>query len=336
MAIINLNLTGLHDLTDYFDQVELLPANTRQYLLEMADERFIFNEQLSIAESIHVHIKVASVDNLPHHDIVKRGGQPQNAKEGYIKYAFPGGVNFIFSSIPVSQEEKAGVASFVFPHLDHIGIDIRDEREEASEIFRQVPPIAASKQWPSKKQGGDGKKVYCCHLQVNEKYWVYPPGNVYWEFAFGKLLVSENGFGCDLRPSDPATELSEQHAKGCCETTVTHEHPLQAAEKTVVSMRYIMRNSKGEILEDLLESEPVAYLHGSGHILPALEENLAGLKAGEERTFDLGKEQGYEGVDDSFSFEVIIDDIRPATAEELNAGRVLQKHKEECGPDGCC
>jgi hypothetical protein len=32
---------------------------------------------------------------------------PQNEKEGYIKYAYsPSGLNLIFSSIPVSQEEK--------------------------------------------------------------------------------------------------------------------------------------------------------------------------------------------------------------------------------------
>ncbi len=71
------------------------------------------------------------MDELPHTYIPRKGGKPQNAKEGYIKYAFAAGYNFIFSSIPVSQEEKAGLASFKFPYLDYIGIDIRNESDEA-------------------------------------------------------------------------------------------------------------------------------------------------------------------------------------------------------------
>src|SRR5438874_477582 len=121
-----LSLHILDELTGYFDQLGLLPANAKRHLSEMSQDQFVFKEQLSLAESIHLHIKVIATDDLPNIDIVKRGGEPQNAKEGYIKYAFPHGYNFIFSSIPVSQEEKLGISSYCFPHLDHIGIDIRD------------------------------------------------------------------------------------------------------------------------------------------------------------------------------------------------------------------
>jgi FKBP-type peptidyl-prolyl cis-trans isomerase SlyD len=96
-----------------------------------------------------------------------------------------------------------------------------------------------------------------------------------------------------------------------------------------------MKNSKGEILEDIMESEPMTYLHGSGRMLHALEENLEGLKAGDEKIFLISKEHGYD-VDDSFSFEVVIEEVRPATEEELKVGQILQTYKEECGQDCNC
>ena len=233
---MKLNQKSIDHLTAYFSSVGLMPDNANQYLSELSDENFIFREQLVEAESIHLHIKVADVADLPHTDIIKKGGQPQNAKDGYIKYSFPDGINFIFSSIPVSQEEKIGIASFNFPHLDHIGIDIRNENKTAYFIFNKIPTIASSKDWPIRKQGGDGKKVYCCHVQVNEKYWVYPADSIYWEFAFGKLLVSEDVFGCDLRPADPALGLSEEDSKGCCGSTEETESKIFTKKKETLSI----------------------------------------------------------------------------------------------------
>lgn len=110
---------------------------------------------------------------------------------------------------------------------------------------------------------------------------------------------------------------------------------MQVKKNTVVSIRYRMRNSKGEVLEDTMESRPIAYLHGSGRILPALEENLIGLTIGDKRTFNLSQDDCPE-VDGCFSFKVIVDDVRPATAEERKIGHILKKYKDECGPDCSC
>ncbi len=209
------NTTQLNSLLEYFTSIHLLPVNTQKHLKEMTDTDFVFKDQLSFADCIHLHIKVPNTAFLPHEDILLQGAESQNAKEGYIKYAFPGGYNFIFSSIPVSEEERAGLASFSYPHLDHIGIDIREESEKAYEVYNAIPQIAELHHLPIKKQGGDGKKVYCCHVQVKEKFWVYPQGSTYYEFAFGKLLVSDDIFGCDLRPVNPTLEIAEE-ALGCC------------------------------------------------------------------------------------------------------------------------
>jgi hypothetical protein len=215
---MKLNLNAINILAESFDKIGYLPTNAKQYFSKMADDGFVFSKQLAVADSIHLHIKVADVDELPHTYIRRKGGEPQNAKEGYIKYAFADGYNFIFSSIPVSQEEKAGIASFQFPYLDHIGIDIRDESDKAYAIYNEIPTLAGLKEWTVVKQGGGGIKVYCCHVQVNEKYWVYPPGSIYWEFAFGNLIVSETVFGCDLRPANPALNLPHQNTQVCCGT----------------------------------------------------------------------------------------------------------------------
>jgi Ni2+-binding GTPase involved in maturation of urease and hydrogenase len=71
-----------------------------------------------------------------------------------------------------------------------------------------------------------------------------------------------------------------------------------------VAMHYILRNSKGEVLED----KHTIYRHGSPTISPLLQAQLEGLNTGDTRQITL--KTGEEGADDDFSFEVFIDSIR--------------------------
>lgn len=228
---MDVDLDQIDKLDRFFSELEIMPSNAKAYLLEMGSEEFFFQDQLAAAESIHLHIKVEDTEMLPHAEIIKKGGEPQNMKDGYIKYSFTGGLNYIFSSIPVSQEEKSGIADYSFPHLDHIGIDIRDEGEQSYKTFNKIPSLASSKGWPSKKQGGDGKNVYCCHVQVSEKYWVYPANGVYLEFAFGKLLLNNEVFGCDLRPADPILKMEESITPSCCGPLMSVKSGFQVRQK---------------------------------------------------------------------------------------------------------
>jgi len=41
---------------------------------------------------------------------------------------------------------------------------------------------------------------------------------------------------------------------------------MHIAKDMVVAIRYIMRNSKGVVLEDTMNATPVNYLHGAGGI----------------------------------------------------------------------
>jgi len=106
--------------------------------------------------------------------------------------------------------------------------------------------------------------------------------------------------------------------------------------KTVVSIRYKMSNSSGEVLEDILSGLPISYLHGRGDILPALEAALYGLKEGDKKAISISNQMGYDEVDDEFYIEVIIDQIRLATTEELENGLKPKISSNSCCLNGYC
>ncbi len=108
------------------------------------------------------------------------------------------------------------------------------------------------------------------------------------------------------------------------------------ADHRVVSIRYIMRNSKGEELENNMHDDPILYLHGTGNILPELESGLIGLQPGDRKSFSISSDD-VPGLQDEFHFEVVVDEVRKATEEELQKGRVIESFPDEaCGPDCEC
>lgn len=111
---------------------------------------------------------------------------------------------------------------------------------------------------------------------------------------------------------------------------------MEVENKRVVSIRYMMKNSKGEVLANFMDGDPVTYLHGAGSILPSLEAKLLGLKMAEETSFSIFDGQNNGEMDDEYSFKVIIDEVRMPTEEELSLGYPIQNNKENCGPDCCC
>ena len=68
---------------------------------------------------------------------------------------------------------------------------------------------------------------------------------------------------------------------------------MQIASGTVASFHYTLRGEDGAELENSRDGEPVAYLHGHGNILPALEEQLAGHAPGDTLSVTLAPEQAY-------------------------------------------
>jgi len=107
---------------------------------------------------------------------------------------------------------------------------------------------------------------------------------------------------------------------------------MQVFKNKVVSIRYIMRNSKAEILENNMSGTAVNYLHGSESILPALQQQLEGLEKGEHAMVYLPAASSK--LTDDFTFDVVVDDVREALKEELLLGYPVQQSPLHC-PDDC-
>lgn len=111
---------------------------------------------------------------------------------------------------------------------------------------------------------------------------------------------------------------------------------MQITSNKVVTLRYKMSNGRGEVIENILGGPAISYIQGSGKILSALEGELDGMTHGEEKMIYLKKED-HETLDDDFRIEIVVDEVRSATNEELERGLVEQTVEEDvCGDDCIC
>lgn len=67
------------------------------------------------------------------------------------------------------------------------------------------------------------------------------------------------------------------------------------SNEKVVTLVYQLKvdNSEGDVVETVKEEKPFVFLYGAGLMLPKFEENLSGLKAGENFEFTLKSEDAY-------------------------------------------
>jgi len=111
---------------------------------------------------------------------------------------------------------------------------------------------------------------------------------------------------------------------------------MKVTANTIVSLRYIMKNNEGEVLENNMDVSPVEYLHGSGKILPSLEAGQEGLESGDRRILTISPEIN-SGIEQAFNFDVIVANVRLATKEEIAYGKPLKAIEiNGCGPDCYC
>ncbi|MGH8322038.1 MAG: peptidylprolyl isomerase [Gammaproteobacteria bacterium] len=79
---------------------------------------------------------------------------------------------------------------------------------------------------------------------------------------------------------------------------------MRIAKDAVVSIDYILIDKDGSILDKSKAQEPLAYLHGSGNIIPGLEEALDGKAAGDSLQVTVPPEKAYGPRDDSLAQKV--------------------------------
>jgi len=103
---------------------------------------------------------------------------------------------------------------------------------------------------------------------------------------------------------------------------------MKIAGEKVVSIHYTLKNAEGSVLDSSSGSDPLAYLHGSGNIIPGLESALEGKEQGEKLSVTVEPGQGYGERDERLVQEV------PRSAfkgvEELAPGMQFQAQ----GPQG--
>lgn len=68
---------------------------------------------------------------------------------------------------------------------------------------------------------------------------------------------------------------------------------MQIQNNRVVTFHYQLREVGGDYIEDSRQGEPKLYLHGYRGILPALEDRLTGMSAGEKLSVSLDSTEAY-------------------------------------------
>lgn len=68
---------------------------------------------------------------------------------------------------------------------------------------------------------------------------------------------------------------------------------MRIAKNTVVSIDYTLTDTDGAVLDSSKGQKPLDYLHGSGNIIPGLEEALEGKRKGDLLKISVPPEKGY-------------------------------------------
>lgn len=93
----------------------------------------------------------------------------------------------------------------------------------------------------------------------------------------------------------------------------------------VVSIDYELKDSEGTLI-DRSESEPLTYLHGNDNIIPGLERQLEGKKAGDRLAVTVAPADGYGDRDEELIFAVSKSDF--AEPDKVEVGMQFQAHQE--------
>ena len=94
-------------------------------------------------------------------------------------------------------------------------------------------------------------------------------------------------------------------------------------ENSVVTIAYVLKDRKGEVLDQAGADEAFAYLHGHQNIVPGLEDALEGLAVGEKIAVSVPADQGYGDYDPELVQKVEKSKF-PPEMRKVQAGEMLQ------------
>ena len=85
-----------------------------------------------------------------------------------------------------------------------------------------------------------------------------------------------------------------------------------------VSIEYTLTLEDEGVVDSNVGEEPLSYIHGKNHIVPGLERELEGLKAGDTREIEVSPQDGYGPLNDKAFVEVPKEEI-PEEARKVGA-----------------
>lgn len=74
---------------------------------------------------------------------------------------------------------------------------------------------------------------------------------------------------------------------------------MQISKHKVVTMDYTLRDTEGTVIDSSEGQEPLAYIHGTGNIIPGLEQALEGKQAGDSLSVSIAPDEAYGDRDES-------------------------------------
>jgi FKBP-type peptidyl-prolyl cis-trans isomerase SlyD len=102
---------------------------------------------------------------------------------------------------------------------------------------------------------------------------------------------------------------------------------MQIAKHKVVTMEYTLTGSDGTILDTSEGQEPLAYIQGTGNLIPGLESALEGKAAGDHLEVSLPPEEGYGVRDDSLMQTIAREQFEGV--EDLQVGMQFEARDDE-------
>jgi len=101
---------------------------------------------------------------------------------------------------------------------------------------------------------------------------------------------------------------------------------VQVKRKMVVTIEYILKNEKGEIIDP---GGKLKYLHGFKNILPGLEEVLEGKSVGDTFNVAVPPEKGYGPRDENMIFTVPAANFKRTEDSEIEVGMEFETEINE-------
>lgn len=101
----------------------------------------------------------------------------------------------------------------------------------------------------------------------------------------------------------------------------------QIEDGSIVSIEYTLTGDDGKVIDTSVGKEPLTYIHGAGQIVKGLEQELSGLKVGDQKKVRVKPEDGY-GMPNEKAVQEIPREKVPTEAQKEGATLMMKS------PDG--